>query len=196
LTTLVDSSGNPITFPIPVGRPDDVFYKLLVDASVSPSVTDMKVNALATSPDAERQFEFVIPATTPEGRTIAYAVIVEVHFNILDSVMTPSKFGAITALANGCTFKMIDGNASPETVLKDLLDGTTISTIADFSIITGAEGPIHNETGAGHTAPDWHLSDSGKAIALKPGELLRFGVNDDLTGLIAPFNCMVHGFFC
>jgi len=193
MTVYVNSSGNPITFPENVRRPGDTIYKMLSETAVSPPGVDMLV--VMASPAVERQFEFIVPATSPGGMTVSWAVIKRLNFTILDSVVDPAKFGNLAALTNGCTCKIINGNVSPEVELLDLLDGTTIKTSSQFARLVGSDAQLNKGTsGSEATYPRFSFFKNVAQI-LAPGEILRFGINDTLTGLVAPFDCMVQGYY-
>jgi hypothetical protein len=126
-------------------------------------------------------FDFVATADTNVER---------IMFFIEDGNIAPSKFGGVSALATGCLLKVLDTDGT--TVIKDFLDGETITTHPEFSLLAGVD--IQPDAGAGDDVVPirWTISKAGAKLLLLTDQRVRFTVQDDLTGL-TKFYALLQG---
>lgn len=134
---------------------------------------DLAVNGSVTA----QSFRY----TSPVGFSF---LMKDVNFVISSANNTENKFGGITALTNGITFKLYD---SEGTLLNDFLGGETIQKNSDFYLLASAS-PSFTDV----VAVNFNILDTGASIALPPGGYVEVLVQDDLSGL-GEFRISVNG---
>lgn len=126
-----------------------------------------------------------------KGADAAYQLsLTRVCISIVDGGLQPAKFAGLSALTNGIKVQCVDAAG---VVLVDFLDGLTIKQNADWALLAGVDAVVFASVGDDHLPVRWTLSKAtGEALTLTEGRMLRFTIQDDLTG-ITLFRIMGQG---
>jgi hypothetical protein len=120
-------------------------------------------------------FRFTVPA----GKT---AKLTRLNVEINDASIDQSKFGGVTARANGLT---IYTETAGNTVIEDLTGLWPIKKNGDWAPYAGPDGVNTRSTGAGDDlfVCRWTFSKAGQPITLQAGQSFVIEVHDDLRSL-------------
>ena len=118
--------------------------------------------------------------------------IKRVLFEMIDGSMTFAKFGGLTALENGCRMVVLDNHGNE---VADFLDGEVIKTNSDFGLLSGIDAILEPAAGDDRLDVRWSLYKGilVEGLELPTDWLLRFMVQDDLTGLTV-FRAIAQGY--
>ena len=117
-------------------------------------------------------------------------LIEDVAILIVDGGITPTKFGGITALTNGIKIEAIDDDGT--TVLLDFTADLTIKKNADWALLADTDRETIAAAGDDVEEVQWSLLSESGPMLLTAGQIFRFTVQDDLTGL-TEMRVMAHG---
>ena len=106
-------------------------------------------------------------------------------FYIEDATATLSTYGGISALTNGCGFKVRSGGVNGQEEL-DLLDGHPIKKNGDFGAVcydVAINGP---GSGNNMVLVRWTFGKAGAPLKLQgaKNQVLVWEINDSMTGLV------------
>lgn len=120
--------------------------------------------------------------------------IYRIIINIRDSgTVNADTFGALSALTNGCTLKVMKG-ATGSVEKLDLLDGTTLKNNGDLARHCYDMDISTATAGDKAVTARWTFAKAGEPLTLNggTGDRLVFTTQDDTTGL-TEFTIMAHG---
>lgn len=180
--------GNPLVITGSVATHDDAalpenFVFEFIRASDSP---EMHVNGAV----GDLEFEWEVPV----GRVF---MLTRVNWRIQDASVRADGFGGLAALAegDGCLLQIIDADTT--TVLLDFMDGEEIRRHHDFNHVAGVDVDV-DTSGVGGAqdslAIRWTVEKAGDAMELTAGQIIRFTIRGDLSGLTL-FDAMVQGVY-
>jgi hypothetical protein len=117
----------------------------------------------------------------PVGKRVSLHMI---HIVIVDTNVTPAKFGGQTALAagKGCLLQHIGQDGSE--ILLDWFpdpDGNGIQTNADFNLMSGAEALV--STGGAVGQESFDLEVGGRPLWLQQQTCVAFTIRADLSSI-------------
>jgi len=117
-----------------------------------------------------------------------------VNFKIHDPMSDPTKFGALSALTNGCKIELVDDT---DTVVHDYMDGLTVKTSGDFGFLAGPDvAGIETSKTVDVQIIRWTLAKgTSDPNQLQPTGRIRITIQDDLTG-INEFRAMLQAKKC
>lgn len=148
----------------------------LLDGSNSPS---MRVDGSSV----QKVFEYVIPLTN-------YFAFAQFNLIMVDTAITPSKFGGQAALANGCLIQVL--NAANEVIFDFSPANISTPFKANYQFYHIAGTQIAQSSGQDFVAVSWQSPLLGVLGALSPGDKVRVTVRDNLTGMVQ-FQASIHG---
>jgi hypothetical protein len=121
------------------------------------------------------------PASTE--RTAVHRLIVEIEDN---ATITADNYGGVSALTNGITVKVIQGNESTGVVVTDLLDGDPIKNHVNWAAHCYDVTEHTYGSGNNFVVVRWTFAKSGRPLILdgRINEKLVVTVNDDLSTLV------------
>ncbi len=114
---------------------------------------------------------------------------IEIHrvcLYLTNGNLNPTTFGGIDELPNGVLVKLLDSNNA---VVVDFLDGQSIKTDADWSMLVGATDYRYVRAIPGNTDDLFHVTwdithfTGGKPLSLSGGHKIRFTVQDELDDI-------------
>lgn len=136
--------------------------------STNASNVAMNVAGSAGSP---KIFQYVVPAGN-------YFALLGQNIIIVDSAITPIKFGGIAALSNGCYWRVVDAS---DNIKLNFHTGASIT--ANFEFFHVSAGNIAVGSGSDYFSVQLRARDLGLAPVLEPGWKLQIVIRDDLTSL-------------
>ena len=164
-----------IRFLDELALPGDSLHKFLTRTSGPAGADAQDMITVSTAITSGMSvFEYEVP-------TAKIANIETATISVADTSITPTKFGGLAALTNGCLAQLVD---TDDSVLIDLTDGLAITnnirlmSIPMFSAISGTL-----------VRANWMFSP---LLYLTAGQKFRWTNRDDLTGL-QEFRISIHG---
>jgi len=169
-----------------VTNPEDRLDKLFrwVSGPTGADSSDMVVVASSGSPS-------VFEIGPPSGEDWN---VMRVNFKIYDPMSDPTKFGALSALTNGCKIEILDAS---DVVVHDYMDGLTVKTSGDFGLLAGPDvAGIETSKTVDVQIIRWTLAKgTNDPNRLPEGARIRITIQDDLTG-INEFRAMLQAKKC
>jgi hypothetical protein len=157
----------------------------LRDPTVSPIATDASSDYSSSAADF-----FIEAPANGQDRYVLHRIIVYLRDT---GSIDAAGFGAGSALTNGILLRVIDGNASPETVLLDLTDGAPIRINGHWSRHCYDTQVATWGTGDEILSARWTFAKAGSPLVLEPGHKLVATMRDNLSVLVE-FTLAVQGF--
>lgn len=161
-----------MNIPVPA---ENLLYRLLADGA------NTNINVDGSSTDVE--FEYACP----EDSLVFFR---RCCLTIVDSSITPTKFGGISALTNGLLMQVIDSDTT--TVLLDFTLDIQIKKNLDFSLFAGTDAPVTAVAGDDVMEVRWTIGKTGAPLLLTEGQIFRVTVRDNLSA-ITEFRWMMQG---
>lgn len=119
--------------------------------------------------------------TPPTGFSF---LLKDVNFVISSANNTNDKFGGLSALSNGITYKIFDKD---DNLLTDFLGGATVKKNADFNLLASSSQVLSDVVSI-----NFNIRKTGASISVPQGGYVEILVQDDLTGL-TQFRVSING---
>ncbi len=120
------------------------------------------------------------------------AAILRVNINIVDNVMTPTKFAGFSAFPNGLAIEHLSSVVGSREVIKEFTDNHFIKKNADWSFLAGVNGIVIAAAGDDFLPVRWTIDKMGTPLHLAENEMFAFSFQDSTTG-ITDMDAMVQG---
>ena len=142
--------------------------------------TTIDLNVDGSGPAANA--DFIIPDTV-NGHTVAQAEIARITFYIADNSFKPKEFAAIPELTTGLSFRAYEEDGT--TLIADWTPHD-ITKNGHFGLLCGPDINVVTSGGSSWFIARWTFARFSGAVILRPGQILRMLIQDDLTGIISP----------